>query len=187
MHLFHCHSYGHVGVQALCQQAGVRKGSFYHFFDSKQELTLAALDETAKRVREKLLLPVLDDDGPVMTRIASVMTHMFHIQQEQICEHGKVLGCPIGNLALELSTLEEDVRKHISRLLESLTQFLETLLETAIEKQEIPSDTDTHTSAVAMVAYMQGAQLLAKLHNQPELTEQLQQAIPNLLIPHTPS
>ncbi len=38
-------SYNTVGVQELCDNVGVTKGSFYHYFPSKRDLTLAAIDE----------------------------------------------------------------------------------------------------------------------------------------------
>ena len=42
--LMYARSYRDVGVQEICEHAGVKKGSFYHFFPSKRDLTLAALD-----------------------------------------------------------------------------------------------------------------------------------------------
>ena len=42
--LFHARSYHDVGVQQICLQAGVQKGSFYYFFASKQGLALEVLD-----------------------------------------------------------------------------------------------------------------------------------------------
>ena len=45
--LIHSRSFADVGVNELCQHAGVKKGSFYHFFPSKQDLTLTALDVLA--------------------------------------------------------------------------------------------------------------------------------------------
>src|SRR5436309_200261 len=37
-------SYGGTSVDAICERAGVRKGSFYYFFKSKSELAVAALE-----------------------------------------------------------------------------------------------------------------------------------------------
>ena len=44
--LFYARSYEDVGVQEICREAGVKKGSFYHFFPSKRDLTLAILDDS---------------------------------------------------------------------------------------------------------------------------------------------
>lgn len=55
--LIYARSYSAVGVQAICERAGVQKGSFYHFFPSKRELTLAAVDRLAEQLREQILEP----------------------------------------------------------------------------------------------------------------------------------
>ena len=39
-------SYGAVSVDDICKAAGVKKGSFYHFFPSKVDLAIAAMEET---------------------------------------------------------------------------------------------------------------------------------------------
>src|SRR6187200_805139 len=46
-------SYGATSVDDICAKADVRKGSFYHFFKSKSDLEIAALeaDWQAKRAR----------------------------------------------------------------------------------------------------------------------------------------
>ena len=49
--LIYARSYADVGVQEICNQAKVKKGSFYHFFPSKRDLTLAVLE----RVRQEFL------------------------------------------------------------------------------------------------------------------------------------
>ncbi len=43
--LFHSRSYADVGIAAVCDQAGVSKGSFFHFFHSKRDLALAVMDQ----------------------------------------------------------------------------------------------------------------------------------------------
>ena len=49
-------SYNSVGVQEICEHAGVKKGSFYHFFPSKSDLTVAALDAMWKYFQEHVLM-----------------------------------------------------------------------------------------------------------------------------------
>ena len=47
-------SYGSVGVDQICEQSRVKKGSFYHFFRSKSELTVAAYEFYWDKVRVAL-------------------------------------------------------------------------------------------------------------------------------------
>src|SRR6266700_1447546 len=47
-------SYGSVGVDQICEQSGVKKGSFYHFFRSKSELTVAAYEYHWDQLRASL-------------------------------------------------------------------------------------------------------------------------------------
>ena len=50
-------SYNAVGVQELCEHAGVKKGSFYHFFPSKRHLTLEAIDTIWQVYKGEMLEP----------------------------------------------------------------------------------------------------------------------------------
>ena len=38
-------SYGSVSVDVICERAGARKGSFYHFFPSKSDLAAVAIED----------------------------------------------------------------------------------------------------------------------------------------------
>src|SRR5919112_285645 len=44
MELMWQNSYGSASVDAICERAGAKKGSFYHFFKSKSQLAAAALE-----------------------------------------------------------------------------------------------------------------------------------------------
>jgi TetR/AcrR family transcriptional regulator, transcriptional repressor for nem operon len=56
--LFLARGYGGTTVDAICEKARLTKGSFYHFFDSKEELGLAVLDWSRQRSGQILA------DGP---------------------------------------------------------------------------------------------------------------------------
>jgi TetR/AcrR family transcriptional repressor of nem operon len=41
-------SYGSTTIDLICEKAGVKKGSFYYFYDSKSDLAVKALDAPAR-------------------------------------------------------------------------------------------------------------------------------------------
>lgn len=54
-------TYGAVGVEAICERAGAKKGSFYHFFASKADLAIQAMEEHWRDYRAQFLaLSVLE-------------------------------------------------------------------------------------------------------------------------------
>ena len=68
--LIYTRSYTDVGVQEICDRAGVRKGSFYHFFPSKRDLTLAMLDQFQVFFRNNILERAFAADIPPLQRIS---------------------------------------------------------------------------------------------------------------------
>src|SRR5260370_10434714 len=61
--LIRLEGYGGLTVDAICERADVRKGSFYHFFASKDELVIAALDdywETRRTVLDRQFSPLVE-------------------------------------------------------------------------------------------------------------------------------
>ena len=63
LELIYDKGYNAVGVSEVCAKAGVNKGSFYHFYPSKQQLGLAIVDEHAASTRRRLNGLVSKVDG----------------------------------------------------------------------------------------------------------------------------
>jgi TetR/AcrR family transcriptional repressor of nem operon len=62
------YSYGSVTIEAICDHARVKKGSFYYFFDSKSDLAVAALNawwEERKKVAGEMFRP----ENPPLERL----------------------------------------------------------------------------------------------------------------------
>ena len=123
--LIHSRSYSEVGVNELCQHAGVKKGSFYHFFPSKQDLTLAALDRFTDMFRREFSGPAFAGDLPASERIQQVFEVMYNHQRTTFDATGHVWGCPVGNLALELSTQDEPIRQKVQQVFEMMMEMVE--------------------------------------------------------------
>lgn len=180
--LFYARSYADVGVQEICEKAGVKKGSFYHFFPSKRDLTLAVLNQSWTDVQDKVLGEAFAHDIPPLARIERLVDMIFHMQQQVKETTGQMMGCQFGNLASELSTQDEAIRLRVERIFQEIEAPIEAALIEAVEQGELPP-IDTQATAEAMFAYIEGVVLLAKTRNDPELVKRLGKAVVQIAIP----
>ena len=170
--LTHARSYAAVGVNELCTHAGVKKGSFYHFFASKRDLTLAALDEIATRYTRHLYNPAFAEDLPPLERIQRLFELVYEYHASLTETAGRMEGCHFGNLAVELSTQDEDIREKVKGVFEGAVVLFERTLREAVDRGDLP-EIDTSIAAHALVAYLEGAVLLAKTWNDPGMFRRL--------------
>ncbi len=180
--LFFARSYADVGVADICEHAGVKKGSFYHFYPSKQALTLAVLDAHFVDIKEKLIDQAFAEDLPPLARMARFAEMAYQFQKQVSLETGHVLGCPFGNLSTELSTQDELIRERIQQSFARLQTLLSGVLKTAQAGGEVAPEVDASATAQAMLAYFEGVLLMAKNQNNPELIRHLLPAMVQIRI-----
>jgi TetR/AcrR family transcriptional repressor of nem operon len=164
--LIYARSYHDVGVQEICVNAGVKKGSFYHYFPSKQKLTIAVLEHLKDFFQEKVLDRAFKKDVPPLQRIERFFEYSYEVHEQSLHETGFVLGCPFGNLAAELSTLDESLRTTIGAILTHIESCFQDALTDAVNSRDLPP-VDINATATAMLAYAEGIMLLAKARNNP--------------------
>lgn len=114
--LFWRQGFSAVSVDQICDAASVRKGSFYHFFESKEELALEAL-ETHWQRRKPVLDALFSPSLPPLTRLARYFDFIQQRQAELRTEHGRVLGCfyfSLGTGNVDLPRVNARVREIIS-------------------------------------------------------------------------
>jgi len=170
--LMYARSYSEVGVQEICTNAGVQKGSFYHFFPSKRDLTLAVLDQLDTYFRTEVLGKAFARDIPPLQRINRFFELLYLGQNAMKAATGQLYGCPFGNLACEMSTQDEAIRKKIDHFFQAAEQPIAAALTEAIEQGDLPA-IDPVAAARAIFAYAEGAMLVAKTRNDPELLREL--------------
>jgi TetR/AcrR family transcriptional repressor of nem operon len=182
--LIYANSYADVGVAAICEKARVKKGSFYHFFPSKQELTLAVIDAYYADFKNSIIKNSFTSDLPPMARFERLFELAFKMQNNLFQQTGHVLGCPFGNLATELATQDETIRKKIEQLFCHLQNIIRDTLKEAVNNGDLES-IDVDATAQAIFAYFEGIMLLAKTSNNPQLVQQLLPAASQILIKST--
>jgi len=160
--LFLTRSYQSVGVGDLCAAADVRKGSFYHFFPAKAALAKAVVDLHAGELERRL---AEHDDGDPGARLLAVADAVTAIQTGFERRFGRVVGCPFGNLAAELSTTDDELREHVAGVFARWEARLAQACRAAapVLRDGVEPDRLAHL----ILAQIQGLILLAKVGNAP--------------------
>ena len=179
--LIYSRSYADVGVAAICEHAGVKKGSFYHFFPSKRDLTLSMLDAVYVDLKETLVMKAFAEDIPPLARLDRFGQLAYEFQQQMHQTTGVVLGCPFGNLSNELATQDETIRVRIEQIFTNLQVVIRKVLREAVDTGEI-KNLNIEATAQAMLAYFEGVMLLAKSQNNTEILSQLMPAMSQIRI-----
>jgi TetR/AcrR family transcriptional regulator, transcriptional repressor for nem operon len=160
--LMHTRGYAAIGVAEICARAEVRKGSFYHFFESKQSLTVEVVDThwQAQRAtwRERLTGP-----EPAVERLQRLVAWLVETQREAWQVSGRVDGCLLGNLAVELSNQETVVQQRLTAAFDEQAELVHTALTDGAQDGSVAPGYADQATARAVVAQIEGAVLLAKL------------------------
>ena len=183
---FHSRSYANVGIQEICESAGIQKGSFYHFFPSKRDLIVAVIEEFADEWANGFVAEAFDPALPPMERIDYLIDAAYFWQKSIKQVHGRMLGCIFGNLTLEVSTQDDILRAKLLAIFGRAKSRFMNALDEAVAAGTI-APLDTALTAEAMLAYLEGVILLAKSQNDPELLYRLGPAIKTLRVELTTS
>ena len=165
--LFHARSYESVGVQELCEAAAINKGSFYHFFASKEDLAAAVIDAQWQTTLDEVLDPALADDVPPLARLQRLFLRLSKVQREQRRELGRTPGCPLANMSGEVCGHEPKLRRKLVRVYDSMDERIAEVLRAAVKAGELPRGTNVEAKAEAIVALAEGAMLLSTIHDDP--------------------
>src|ERR1700747_427355 len=134
MELMCQNGYGAASVDAICSQAGAKKGSFYYFFKSKSELAAAALeaDWNKKKVEmDTIFSPTV----PPLERLDRYFDFV-HARLADLKEKcGSILGCPFVSVGSEVSTQDQIVRETVDRIMDrKLNYFISAVRDAVAEK-----------------------------------------------------
>ncbi len=160
-------SYGATSVDAICERAGAKKGSFYYFFKSKSELTAAALEaewNKNKKNMDALFSPTISPLERFDRYFEYVHDHLAEIQQK--C--GSILGCPLLTIGSEVGTQDEGVRDVVERIWDRKIRYFESAIRDA-HAQGLIEAPDPQGKAKTLFACYHGTLSQARIQNDVEL------------------
>lgn len=169
-----------VGVQELCDHAGVKKGSFYHWFPSKAALAVAMLASSWQRTRRSLFEPAFASSVGPLDRFDRYAALLAAHNREVRDREGAMLGCRFGNFAAELSTRDPAVRDKVSEVFAEMSGYFQAAISDAVQAGDI-APLDTERAALGVLAHMEGLLLMGKASNEPDLIAQFSDDVRALL------
>ncbi len=164
-------SYGSVTIDDICKRADVHKGSFYHFFDSKSDLAVRALDRMwidYKPQLEEMFAPSI----PPMERIRNTCNATYVMQVELKEKYGRVLGCVMCALGSEIGNRDDAIRDKVRQLLDEVRSFWVTAIADGQDAGLVEAGDITCKVRCAM-AVSEGLVAQARLHNDLNLISDL--------------
>ncbi len=152
--------YNGTSLDDILRESGVGKGSFYHYFRSKEDLGYAILDEIVGSFLARTLEPCFADPaGHPLSQIRCFLDRIVAWQREIRC----VGGCPLGNLASELSDVHEGFRARLAGVFAAWRRRLTQALEEARRRGDVGPECQAEAVAGFVVAALEGAILLGKV------------------------
>ncbi len=156
-------SYGSTSVDAICVKAGAKKGSFYHFFESKSELAVKALEADWQRKKAKMD-DIFSASVPPLDRLQHYFEHVYKGQTKAHGECGAVLGCPYCSLGCEIGTQDRAIGDQVHKILDRNAKYFESAIRDA-HAQGLIKAPDAKAKAQMLVAYFQGSLSQARIEN----------------------
>ncbi len=173
-------TYSSVGVDAICRKAGVKKGSFYYFFESKADLTIQALEEHWQRYLSKLRENFSTDIAP-LDRLLHYFesVYSYNLERKKTGEH--VRGCPYFLIGAEMVRDNEDILKKVHEILEGYFSFFRQTLMDAYNDGFIERSKDPESLARHIFAFFEGTLTMACIKDDPAQLIDLFQGTRNIL------
>lgn len=160
-------SYGSVSVDDICKAADVKKGSFYHYFPSKIDLAIEAMEVTHLQYK-----PLLDEtfsaSRPPIERFKRYIDIAYEKQKEISKKHGMVCGCPMASLASEMAPQDDLIRLKTDEIMDKIKRYYESTLRDMLAEELLPDSTDIPKMAMAIYSFFMGQFVMARIQNSLE-------------------
>lgn len=144
------------GLDRILSKARVTKGALYHYFESKEKLGYAIVDELISEIkRQRWVEPLAGSERPLDALIGIVRGTSMRPEDVEG-------GCPLNNLALEMSPVDEGFRKRTARVFALWTDAIAEGLRRGQKLGEVRREIDAKETARCLIALYEGYFSLAK-------------------------
>ena len=160
LELFRERGYEATGIADIVERAGVRSGSLYHFFESKEHVLAAVLEAYQEALIPQVFDAPMRRESEPLARIMAVLADY----RERLLTTDFRYRCPIGSLALEVGTVSERARA----LIDANFAAWRTAIAGALSEARLKRGTDVRTLATFVLTVMEGGVMQAAAQRSPD-------------------
>jgi len=154
----HLHGFQAASLSRILATTELTKGALYYHFPNKQALGYAVLEEViAVQGRETWISPLEQCTGPVDCLQSMISTRFKNMTEQELLR-----GCPLNNLALEMSPIDEGFRRRVVAIYDRWTKGLAAILARGQGSGSVSLAIDPFKVATFIVASIAGIRSLAK-------------------------
>jgi TetR/AcrR family transcriptional repressor of nem operon len=161
--LMHTQGYQPTSVDEIIAAAGVSKGSFYHYFKSKEELGAAVAEHYLEQAVAVLGKGTYQDIEDPLERGFAFVDHL-ESTSTRLWNHG----CMLGSFAIDLSASHPEIATRLDQLMSRLEGRMEPLLKPIAEACTQEDAPTARELADHLMAVIEGGIVMAKAHGDPQ-------------------
>ena len=180
MDLVWTRSYGAVTVDDICEKAGVKKGSFYYFFKSKDELVAAAMDAKWDDIRPTYD-KIFSASKPPLDRLRDWFDYVYQSQKDLRGQHGCALGCPFSSVGTELIAADKTLRDAVQRMIRAKQKYFESALRDLQSEGLLQPGQDPAVLARQAYSYFEGVLAQARISDDLDMLRGVYDGVLKLL------
>ena len=159
-------------LEEICEEAGLTKGSFFHYFESKEDLGKAVLEHFCEaKLREFQAAPFLKKTDP-LERVYGQIDFAIAMSKKMKDDPVARNGCLVGTFVQELSTTHPEIRSLCAQKFAQWTGGFKQELDAAKAKYAPHARLNTHSLAEHFLAVLEGSLIIAKAKQDPGVMEQ---------------
>jgi TetR/AcrR family transcriptional regulator, transcriptional repressor for nem operon len=163
--LMRTNGYAATSVDDVCEAAGLTKGSFFHYFESKEHLGREVAERYFSARKEMFQSAPFRGKKDPLERVFGYVDFLLEMARHP--EAGK--GCLLGTFAQELSDSHPGIRSVCAACFDEQCADLRRELEEAKAAYAPRARWSPQTLAEHLVTILQGALILAKARQDPKV------------------
>ncbi len=164
-------------LDELLTATGLTKGALYHHFTNKQALGYAVVDEVIRQMVETNWIQPLEAAADPLVELIALLQRLGESMGERLV----TVGCPLNNLAQEMSPLDEGFRRRVDQVFANWRSAVGRALERAKAQGRVRPGVDSKRTATFVVAALEGGIGLSKNAQNPQCLAECSAALVDYL------